>query len=552
VFEGGRKEEDMKRLTTVVMVFFMILIPLLGYAAVITSKPTPAGTLTVATVSLGDEVFFPDASTTTQVPIASCYDYLFYRDEQGKPVPGLADSWDISPDGLTYTFYLHKGVQFHDGWGELTADDVKFSYDLAVAKGTRNSGLPTVNQVMDKVEVVDRYTVVFKLKEFTSLLMARFGREYSPTFPIVSRKYVEKVGKQEASRHPIGTGPYKFVEHVFGDHITFEAVADHWRKTPEFKTLIFKKVSEEASRVNMLRAGEADIIDLSLDFWPEVVKGGFSIKAVPGTVGYMIALGGQWLPTQPGFDAKYPWVGDPRDPKSWERALKVRKALNLAVNRDEIIKAILPEGQPLAVPLFHPGSVGYDPALKAYPYDPVAAKKLLTEAGYPNGFEMTMKLFAEPGRAESPTIGQAVAMMWRDMGINVKEEPIESVTLRAQARARNTPGLVWPYGGVFYEVPATGYSVVAYSKGSMPLCGVATAELDVLIEKANAEPNDEQSATLHGKIRQYLYDHYLMVPIALKSTIYGLSKRVGNWPLTVSQPYATKWEYITRGPGFKP
>jgi peptide/nickel transport system substrate-binding protein len=553
VFEGGRKEEDMKRLTTVVMVFFMILIPLLGYAAVITSKPTPAGTLTVARVDLGVEVWLPDQGATTQTPVASCYDYLYYRDENGKVIPGLAESWEISPDGLTYTFRLRKGIQFHGGWGELTAEDVKYSYELGIRKGTQNTTLVPWRDFMDKVEVIDPYTIVFRLKAFTSLLFATAGREYNLNLPVASKKYVEAVGIEQAGRKPIGTGPYKFVEHVFGDHITFEAVENHWRKTPEFKTLILRKVPEEASRVSMLRTGEADIIDLSLDFKAEVTKAGFNIKSIAGAIGYIVALGGQWLPTVPGFDGKYPWVGDPRDPKSWERALKVRKALNLAVNRDQIIKTILAgEGQPLAVPVFHPGSVGYDPALKPYPYDPAEAKRLLAEAGYPNGFDITIKEFPETGRTEAPIIGQAVAMMWRDIGVNVKEEPTDSPTFRALVKTRKTPGLAWVYGVVFYQEPAVGYKVIGYSRSTIPILGFETRALDALIEKADAEPNADQRSKLEGQVRQYVYDNYLAVPIGLKNTIYGLGKSVGDWPHTISMPYATNWESITRGPGFKP
>ncbi len=271
--------------------------------------------------SLGDEVWLPDQGIATLSPVSACYDFLFYRDEKGNPVPGLAEKWEVSADGLVYTFHLRKGIQFHDGWGELTADDVKYSYELGSRKGSRNSNLPQWAAVMNKVEVIDPYTISFQTKSVTLILLNKAGREYTPVFSIVSKKYAEKVGIEQAGRKPIGTGPYKFMEHTFGDYIKFEAVENHWHKTPNFKTLIIRKVPEEASRVAMLRAGEVDIIELSLDFKAEVTKAGFKTKSSLGAVGYMIALGGQWLPTREGFDTKYPWVGDSRDLKSWERAL---------------------------------------------------------------------------------------------------------------------------------------------------------------------------------------------------------------------------------------
>src|SRR3990172_6498984 len=370
----------------------------------------PSGTLVVAVTSLGSEVWLPNADSPTMQWASSCYDFLLYRDAAANIVPGLAESWDISPDGLTYTFHLRKGVQFHGGYGELTADDVKYSYDLATSTGTKNSVTLQWSRSMDKVEVLDTHTIRFSLKTYSVNFFSKLQREYMVTFPIVSKKYVEAVGIEQAGRKPIGTGPYKFVENVFGDHITFEAVENHWRQTPAFKTLIIKVIPDEASRINMLRAGGADIIEMSLGSKAEVVNAGFKIKSSPGTVGYVVALGGQFLPTVPTFDATYPWVGDPRDPQSWERALKVRKALNLAINRDEIVKTLLAgEGQALVAPQALPGSPMSALAEKPYPYDPEQAKRLLTEAGYPNGFTITMKLYASSGRAEAPDIGQAVA-----------------------------------------------------------------------------------------------------------------------------------------------
>ncbi len=507
----------------------------------------------VVQVNLGDtEIWLCDQSSTTQMAVASCYDYLLYSDVEGNPVPGLAERWEVSPDSLTYTFHLRRGIQFHDGWGELTAEDVRYNFELGARKGSRNSYMPQWKDTMDKVEVVDPYTITFRFKEFNLQFFAKLGREWMPQFPIGSKKYIESVGIEQAGRKPIGTGPYKFVEHQFGDHIKFEAVENHWRKTPSFKTLIIRKAAEEASRIAMLRAGEADVIELALDSKAEVLKAGFRIKSTPGSIGYIIALGGQVLPTAPTFNPKDPWVGDPRDPKSWDRALKVRKALNLAVNRDEIANTILGgEGQPYAVVGNYPGSSNYNPALKPYPYDPAGAKGLLAEAGYPDGFEITLKLFPLPGRAEQPILGQAVAMMWQKIGIKVKLEPTDWATVRPAIQARKTAGFAWVFGGTFYDQAVVGYTVAAYSKGLANM-GAESPDLEKLISQASIERNDEQRAKVERQIAQYLYDNCLHMPLAYANSLWGISGRVGDWPLINGQSLAMNYESMTYGSGFKP
>lgn len=549
----------MRKYITLFLVIIMLLALLISCAPSTTPEPTAVaskavGTLVYARPDLGTEVWIPDQPTGSTAVMSSCYEFLYYKDEEGNPIPGLAERWEVSPDGLSYTFHLHKGTQFHDGWGELTADDVKYTYELGIGKGSVSSALLKWKGSLDKIEVTDRYTIVFSFKTLFPAFFTQAGREYAPQFSIVSKKYVETVGVEQAGRHPIGTGPYKFVEHVFGDYVKFEAVENHWRKTPAFKTLIIKKVPEEASRVAMIRAGEVDIIDLSIGFRDEVLKAGCKVKSSIGALGSVVALGGQFLPTVPTFDPTVPWVGDPKDPESMERALKVRKALCLGVNREEIVSTIIEgEGEPLAVLSAYPGSTMYDPALKPYPYDPEQAKRLLAEAGYPNGFEMTMKLFAQTGRPLGPIIGEAAAMMWQKIGVQVKLEPTEYPTFRPAIVARQTSGLTWVYCGLFYDVPVVGYSTMMHSTSALPGYGFESAEVDMLIEKALAEPNLARRTELERQLGRYVYDNYLVVPVGTMSAIWGISNRVGDWPLCKQgQAHATNFESITHGPGFNP
>src|SRR5262249_35841875 len=147
--------------------------------------------------------------------------------------------------------------------------------------------------------------------------------------------YIESVGEDGAERHPIGTGSFKFVEHVRGDRIVYEAVDNHWRATPKIKRLVFLKVPEPATRMAMLRAGSVDVVEAGGEYVEELKKVGMRTLTMPNTAAIWVILGGQW-PGRPSYDPKVPWA----QPDA-ERARKVRLALNLAVDKKAIFERVL-------------------------------------------------------------------------------------------------------------------------------------------------------------------------------------------------------------------
>ena len=229
---------------------------------------------------------------------------------------------------------------------------------------------------------------------------------------IQSKRHIESAGEQGAERHPVATGPWKFVEHVRGDRIVYEAVENHWRATPHFKRLVFLKVPEPATRMAMLRAGSVDVIEIGGEYVEELKKVGVRTLVMPNVSWVYIILGGQW-PTKATYDPKVPWAQPDAD-----RARKVRLALNLAVDKQAIMQRML-GGLGSVVGSWHtyPSDPWATDALKKpFPHDPARAKALLTEAGYPNGFEVTMNLTAWPGRGYLPDVGEAVATYWEKVG----------------------------------------------------------------------------------------------------------------------------------------
>lgn len=515
-----------------------------------TPAPTPTprkpeGTLVAALASIGSGKFgIPSyANVDNAYVLINSNETLLRRNAQGNLVPGLAERWEVSLDGRRLTFYLRKGIQFHDGWGEMTAEDVKFSWQDAIREGSVNLGLGNLKQA-ESVEVVDKYTVAFNLKPGQGIVMPYdLGYSPLPRLHIVSKKYAESVGLDAAANKPIGTGSWKFVELKPGDSAKFEAVENHYRQTPYFKTLIVREVPEVASLAAMLRAGDVDIGAIPISFKKELEAGGIKIIGPAGGYTATVHLGGLVLPTRPEFDPKIPWVGDPRDPASAERGLKVRKAMNLAVNRQEIIDTILGGlGKPGTVPGYFPGTPWYDPAWQI-PYDPAQAKKLLTEAGYPNGFELNMVLITLSGGPWLPDVGEAVSMFWeKNLGLKVSRKVMDYNTLRPAMVARTVGQQVFTYRVLPYGEPWMYPSMLSTTDGQH---GLESLEADKMWEQIGSELDYNKRLTLARQYGQWLFDRYTSVTIGSVPPLVAVGPKVGEYPAPFASATVWDFEYVT-------
>jgi len=370
----------------------------------------PVGTLTVAVATFGNERWLPHLYVGAEdVVLKPMYENLLSRDPKtGELSPMLAERWKVADGGRTWTFYLRKGVQFHGGVGELTAEDVRFTFATIARDGSANSLAPEF-RLIKSMEVENPYTITVRFeKPFVA-----FGNKvnqglFASVAFIQSKRHVENAKEDGAERQPVATGSWKFVEHIRGDRIVYEAVENHWRATPHFKRLVFKKVPEPSTRMALLRAGGVDVIEIGGEYADELKQVGIRTLLMPNVAWVYIILGGQW-PTKATYDPKVPWA----QPDT-ERARKVRLALNLAVDKHAIMQRVLGGlGTVMGSWLMYPNDPWASDALKKpYPYDPARAKALLTEAGYPSGFGLTMNLTAWPGRGYLPDVGEAVATYW--------------------------------------------------------------------------------------------------------------------------------------------
>ncbi len=503
----------------------------------------PEGTLTVAVATFGNERWLPNLYVGAEdVVLKPLWENLLSRDGKGNLIPMLAERWEVLDAGRTWRFHLRKGVRFHNG-SEVTAEDVKFSFASIAREGSANSLAPEF-RLIKSMEIEGPYTISVRFeKPFVTFGNRVTHGLFASVAYIQSKKHIETAGDQGAERQPLGTGPWKFVEHVRGDRIVYEAVENHWRATPHFKRLVFLKVPEPATRMAMLRAGSVDVIEIGGEYLDELKKVGMRTLTMPNTAAVWVILGGQW-PTKPTYDPKVPWA----QPDA-ERAKKVRLALNLAVDKKAIFERVLGGvGTPVGTPNYYPTDPWISESLlKPLPYDPSRAKTLLTEAGYPNGFEVTMNLTAWPGRGYLPDVGEAVATYWEKIGLRIKRRPVDRAVFASDFRARSYAGVALAYAGpIIAPEPWELFARIAQTKSAVHLL-VEHPKLDEFIQRLGAEPTvAARTRIMRDELGPWLYDYMPAVSIGATHSIAGVGPKVGEWPLIPSHMGIHNWEYVTR------
>ena len=288
--------------------------------------------------------------------------------------PALAEDWDVSDDGLEFTFELRKGVKFHDGT-DFTADAVVFSLSRQFKEDHPHYnygpwkywGYMDMDNIIEDVVKVDDYTVKITLQKREAPFIANLAMNFAA---IVSPTAAEKY-KEDFFNHPVGTGPFKFVSWIKDDNIVVERFDDYWGQKTYLDRVIFKVIPDPTGRYLALKKGEVDIIDFPNPDDLEAIAADPNLKVVEQAglnVGYL-AMNAMKEP----FDSKL-----------------VRQAMNYAINKEEIMTAVYGAlGTPAKNPM-PPTIWSYNDKIKEYPYDPDKARSLLALSGYPDGFSTTL------------------------------------------------------------------------------------------------------------------------------------------------------------------
>ena len=341
--------------------------------------------------------------------MAQTNDFLVARDDSGALRPALALKWEAT-DPVTMRFHLRPGVKFTDGV-DFTADDVVFTIGRVQDAKAAYGQAARINLVESAV-AVDRLTVDIRCKSiFPTLLLGLSDIVMEP------KHYFEKVGAAGVASRPMGTGPYIFDSWVPGDRYTLTANKDYWGGAPKIDRLVIRAIPDGASRVASLVTGESQIIEeVPVDLIDQVEASGTArLDSIPTTVGLVLTFNPRLKP----FDNP-----------------KIRQAFDYAIDKPLILKQILKgRGELLQSQILTRGVLGWNPELKARPFDPAKAKRMLIEAGY--DFGTPVQITTLNGKYVSDTdICNAAAGMLNSIGVKATVEIVEGGTFQQMTSAQ--------------------------------------------------------------------------------------------------------------------
>jgi len=321
---------------------------------------------------------------------ANFFDGLLQRKgPDGTLAPALAVRWE-RVDALSWKFWLRKGVKFHNG-NPFTAADVKFTFERLSNPDV--SEFVNTGKSIDKIDIIDDYTVVIKTKD----PIPWFANNMHQIF-IMDKEDTESRDSGDVMVRPMGTGAYKFVEWVKGSYVKMEANPDYWEGAPPIKKVEIRPIKESSTRFAALVSGQADLVTgIPVELFNQVAANKqLAVVSRPARRSIFLAIGNQ--PGTPTAD------------------IRVRKAIYMAINEEEIIKKIMRGHAAPAAQVPDPPTVGYRDDLKRLSYDPDMAKKLLAEAGYAQGFDITLS-GPNDRYIQDAQIAEAVAKYLAKVGI---------------------------------------------------------------------------------------------------------------------------------------
>jgi peptide/nickel transport system substrate-binding protein len=470
---------------------------------------TDGGTLVVARLSDAENLDHHFMSTINAASIThrKIYEGLVGRDKNSDLQPLLASEWN-QLDDTTWEFKLREEVTFHDGTA-FNANAVKATFDRLLDPNVA-SPKAVVFKMVKEVKVVDDFTVQFLLTEPYSPLLSILA---SHEGGIINPKTIEKFGK-EIIQEPNGTGPFLFESWTPGQEIVLKKNETYWGEKVKVERVEFKVVPEETTRISMLETGEAHIAE------PLSVANMVTVEASKASEVYR----------SEGYGTEYIGFNFEKAPFN---DVRVRKAISHAVEMDSIIDGVFNNIGKKANSLLGSKVFGYHDGLKAYEYDLNEAKRLLSEAGYANGFETTLITMDSKERVN---LAEVVQSQLKGIGIKVNIQVLEYGTFVEKVNAGDSEMFIISWRNATGDADYNQYNLFHTSsqRGAGNTLFYSNPEVDRIIEEARREKDEQNRLSLYAQVQEIEMDEAAYIPVRVIENMAAVSKKVEGFEISPS------------------
>lgn len=494
-----------------------------------TSTPTgPSGTINVAIADFSAEA--TDPTLYESIWGWAMYDSLITTSNDGRYIPEVAESWDVSADGLTWTFHIREDIYFWNG-EQLTAEDVNFTLTRFTSEESTNPWSSGLRANLDSMRVVDKFTYEFKTVKPELPLTSSFAATR-----IIAKNYYESVGQDAFRKSPMGSGPWIFVEHIPETSFKMKANTNYWdaKNVPEFEYVIEYQVPEEATQIAMFKRGEIDMpMGITAASRAELIDLGYRTQKIGLSAPVVLNFQGTWFEK----------AGATHD-------IRIREALSLAINRQELCDTIY-EGNAVPGGLFalQPGGFGVtDDLIAPDPYDVAKAKQLMADAGYPDAFDNPVITLFTTSAPAGMELMQAVQAYWMEVGFQVKVEILEATVWMAYFF--NTLGMTEEDPNVGWAWAWTGGSADStyMQKNLLTTAGVHQMLRDPAVDQlyqdylTNTDP--DKAFDLFNKFLKAGYSQRICIGLVLSEPLFAISHKLGEFTTNTHMYYSDTYSGI--------